>query len=140
VFFLLLDLPESSISDFISDKVVNYEFFNKKYYDVFKDVKIRFNNNDEPTNIYKYKLLCFVIYYFCGMLIKTKLFKSNDVNIKNDELYVKIINTFIHLLNSILKSNTHKDKNFMYSIFVSKFYLLLNKVFIDLVVSEQILN
>ena len=144
IFFLLLDINQSQIPFFSNDKIVNYYLFEKFGFNLFDNFLIRIDNTNNLVPIKKYKLLCYVIYYISGIIVKYNLwysdsviYKSNNINI---QLHRLIITTFIDLLNTIIETNMSKNKNFLYEIFSIKFFQMLKNTYFNNIVVNEILN
>ena len=99
--------------------------FEKFGYSLFDNLLIRINNSNNLVLIKNYKLLCFVIYYLTGIIIKYGLWFDDTVEYKkmnpNILLHRKIINTFIHVINNLFEIN-YKNKNYIYEMISGKFY------------------
>ena len=52
------------------DKLVNFTIFDKFAISLFDGLQIRINNGNDVKSLSNYKLLCYIIYYFSGMIIK----------------------------------------------------------------------
>ncbi len=132
IMFIINEITLSQILFFIEDKTINIENFKKYYKTLFDNLNIYVNNSKELKPILNYPLLCYILYVFAGILIKYNLW-YNPENIKNFDLklYSFVIHTYIDLLNSILEVNTFKEKNYLYEIYATKFYIQLYKIFND---------
>jgi hypothetical protein len=130
IMFLINEITLSQVIFFIKDKYINIEIFKKNYKSLFNNLLIYVNNNKELKPISDYPLLCYILYVFSGVLIRYNLWYNPD-GIKGFDLnlYSCIIHTYIDLLNSILEVNTFKEKNYLYEVYATKFYIQLNKVF-----------
>lgn len=130
IMFLINEISLNQVIFFIEDKFINIEIFKKHYKSLFFNLYIYVNNNKELKSIYNYPLLCYILYVFAGVLIRYNLwYNPNRIKGFDFDLYSSIIHTYVDLLNSILEVNTLKDKNYLYEIYATKFYLQLNKVF-----------
>jgi hypothetical protein len=130
IMFLINEISLNQVIFFVEDKNINIEIFKKNYKSLFSNLRIYVNNNKELKPIYNYPLLCYILYVFAGVLIKYNLWYNPD-GIKgfDFDLYSSVIHTYIDLLNSILEVNTLKEKNYLYEVYTTKFYIQLNKVF-----------
>jgi hypothetical protein len=128
--FLINEISLNQVIFFIKDKYINIEIFKKNYKSLFNNLLIYVNNNKELKPIYDYPLLCYILYVFSGVLVRYNLW-YNPSGIKGFDLnlYSCIIHTYVDLLNSILEVNTLKEKNYLYEVYATKFYIQLNKVF-----------
>ena len=130
IMFLINEISLNQVIFFIEDKYINIEIFKKIYQSLFKDLRIYVNNNKELKPIYNYPLLCYILYVFSGVLIRYNLwFNPNGIKGFDFDLYSSVIHTYVDLLNSILEVNTFKEKNYLYEIYATKFYIQLNKFF-----------
>jgi hypothetical protein len=130
IMFLINEISLNQVMFFIKDKYINIEIFKTNYKSLFNNLLIYVNNNKELKPIYDYPLLCYILYVFSGVLIRYNLWYNPD-GIKGFDLtlYSCIIHTYVDLLNSILEVNTLKEKNYLYEVYATKFYIQLNKVF-----------
>jgi hypothetical protein len=130
IMFLINEISLNQILFFIEDKNINIEIFKKNYKSLFSDLYIYVNNNKELKPLYNYPLLCYILYIFSGVLIKYNLwYNPTKIKVFDYNLYSSIIHTYVDLLNSILETNTLKEKNYLYEVYATKFYIQLNKVF-----------
>ena len=71
-------------------------------------------------------MLCYLIYYISGIYAKFNMWYTEDISFKqnniNPQIQRIIIHTFIDALNTILETNTRENKNYLYSIFSTKFF------------------
>ena len=142
IYFILVDLNDINIKSFSFDKVINYVNFEKYGYSIFNDILIRYNNTDKLEPIKNNKLLCYVIYFITGFIIKLNLWNDDIKYIKNKlnlTLHKKVIHTFLHILNNILEIN-HTYKNNLYSSFSSKFYQCLKNIYLNKIIYNHILE
>ena len=130
IMFLINEISLNQVIFFIKDKYINIEIFKKNYKSLFNNLLIYVNNNKELKPISDYPLLCYILYVFSGVLVRYNLW-YNPSGIKGFDLnlYSCIIHTYVDLLNSILQVNTLKEKNYLYEVYATKFYIQLNKVF-----------
>lgn len=130
IMFLINEISLNQVLFFIEDKNINIETFKKNYKSLFSDLYIYVNNNKELKPLYNYPLLCYILYIFSGVLIKYNLwYNPTKIKVFDYNLYSSIIHTYVDLLNSILEVNTLKEKNYLYEVYATKFYIQLNKVF-----------
>ena len=134
---IICELSHGQIMQFTYDKLVNYEIFDKFGINLFNGLYIRVNNGSDVKPITNYKLLCYVIYYFSGMILKYNYWyieKNQTIQKQNtiNPLYNKvIIHTVIDLINSILEINTRKNKNYIYDSISTKFLNKLVNIYDD---------
>jgi hypothetical protein len=144
-YLLLLLLSEMSLSliyFFPEDKMLNYFIFDRLGYSLFDGLLIRINSSNDVTYIKNYKLLCYTIFIFSGVLIKYNLWFGESTIKKgliNPSDQKAIIHTLVDLLNSILEVNSQKNKNFLYEMFASRFFSRLNLVY-SKIASADLLN
>jgi hypothetical protein len=130
IMFLINEISLNQVLFFIEDKNINIETFKKNYKSLFSDLYIYVNNNKELKPLYNFPLLCYILYIFSGVLIKYNLwYNPTKIKVFDYNLYSSIIHTYVDLLNSILEVNTLKEKNYLYEVYATKFYIQLNKVF-----------
>ena len=135
IFFIISEFNFNQIINLTYDKLINYTIFDKFSINLFDNLKIRIDNGTDIRPITNYKLLCYVIYYMCSMLIKYNIWfsslevPSNKSNTINPQLQKNIINTIIDLINSVLEVNTRKNKNFIYEYIASKFLIKLKTIY-----------
>jgi hypothetical protein len=128
----IININPSHILQFPFDKFCNFYLFEKYGLSLFDNLLIKINNKNDVTYIKKYKLLCFVIYFFSCIAIKYDMWYSNieyDKKKFNPILQKMIIHTFVDLINSILEVNSKKNKNFLYDIISKDFLLSLKTVY-----------
>lgn len=130
IMFLINEISLNQVIFFIEDKNINIEIFKKNYKSLFSDLYIYVNNNKELKPLYNFPLLCYILYIFSGVLIKYNLwYNPKNIKVFDFNLYSSVIHTYVDLLNSILEVNTLKEKNYLYEVYATKFYIQLNKVF-----------
>lgn len=134
VFNLITELNINQISSLSYDKVCNYILFEKYGMNLFDGLLIRTNNGDDLVSIKNYKLLCFVLYYFSCIIMKFKvwIYKYDDSkSVINPILQKSIIHTIVELINTILEANTTTEKNYLYDVISTKFFIKLRTVYED---------
>lgn len=156
IFLMIIDISESHLYSINMLKVCNYIIFNNVAYSkLFKDLKFVRNVNGDIEKIGNYKILCYLIYMFSGIIIfnhqwyfegkrsiedsKKRDFTDKslvDIKAKSNKFDVAVqitmIHTFMDVLNSILEGNISNSKNNInptYNILASKFYAKLIKLF-----------
>lgn len=143
IYFILVDLNEIQVNFLNYDKIVNYLFFEKFGYSLFDNILIRINNSDKLVPIKNYKLLCFVIYFLTGMIIKYNFWFDEDVEYKKNNpnifLHRKIINTFVHIINNLFEIN-FKNNNFIYQMISGKFYQSMKLIYTIDEITKNILT
>jgi len=143
IYFLLIDLNEVQISVLSYDKFINFMFFEKYGYSLFDNILIRIVNSDKLVPIKNYKLLCYIIYYLTGIIIKYGLWFDEDIEYKKNNpnilLHKKIIHTFIHLINNLFETN-FKYNNYIYQMSIGKFYQIIKLIYSIDEITTNILN
>jgi len=142
LFTMINELNLNQILHLAYDKTCNYFLFEKYGFGLFDGLMIRNNNGNDLVPIKNYKLLCFVIYYLSCVLLRFKvwLYKySVEQKISVSPLLQKIIiHTLVELINSILEVNTREDKNYLYEITSTKFFVKLRTVYNDTEILEKL--
>ena len=143
IFLILCELNTGQIMQLNYDKLINYAIFDKFAFSLFDGIKIRINNGNDISDISKYRLLCYLIYYMSSMVLKYNLWFS-DVKIStakttiNPQLQKIVIHTIIDLINSILEINSQKEKSYIYEYVATKFFIKLNSIYDNKVSKELI--
>lgn len=129
---LMIDLNQINVMFLINKERIgcNYKFFSQNYNQIFGNVKIIINNNNDVDEIINYKILCYMIYLFSCYILTYKLWKTSTINLnfknKTQEFVYNqkiIIMTFIDILNSILEKKTDFVNNdFIYLLFSNKYF------------------
>ena len=143
IYFLLNDLNEVQINFLNYDNIINYMLFEKFGYSLFDNILIRVNNSNNLVLIKNYKLLCFIIYYLTGIIIKYGMWFDETIEYKkmnpNISLHRKIINTFVHVINKLFETN-YKEKNNIYQMISGKFYQNIKLIYSIDNINKSILN
>lgn len=130
---IILEINLSQILFLNFDKLVNYFLFIKFGFNLFDNLYIRISNKNDIAPIKNYKLLCYVIYYISGIFAKFNMFYVDNITYKPNHINPQVqrfaIHTFIDAINSILEVNTREDKNYLYTIFATKFFNKLNTIY-----------
>lgn len=136
--FLILELNESQISFFVSDKknMCDIRIFDKVYGGLFGGLKIKKNNTTDTVDIVKYKILCYMIYMISARIAKHKLWYSPQTSEKNIQKMIPIVQRFIihtsvDIINSILENSFTKGVSYIFEVFRVRFYSKLNSIFKD---------
>jgi hypothetical protein len=144
IFFLINDLSDIQIQYLNYDKLVNYFIFDKFGYSLFDNLLIRINNSDVLQPIKKYKVLCYVIYYLTGILVKYNMWFSDTIEYKPNNINIQLhriaVHTFIDLLNSILETNAGPNKTYLYEMFSGKFYQIIKNIYNNVAISDNIIK
>ena len=134
IFIMISELNSGQILNLKNDKRCNY-FFYLKFGDIlFKDLYLR-TNDKEKILITQFPLLTYVIYYFSCILTSNKLWLWNDTTEVKDNFNINIqrsvIHTMIDLINSVIEANLQKEKNYLYEIICTRFFIKLKHTFDD---------
>jgi hypothetical protein len=130
ILLIILDITNNQIFFLNFDKNYNYLLFNKFGYSLFYNINIRVNDSNDIEPIKNYKMLCYLIYYIAGMMMKFNIWYY-DPHIKEDKQFNKIgleiiIQTVVHLINTITEAySTHKN-NYLFDTVSTKFFVKLN--------------
>ena len=131
----IININPSHILQIPFDKFCNFFLFEKYGLTLFDNLLIKINNNNDVSYIKKYKLLCYVIYFFSCIAIKFDMWYSNieyDNKKKFNPIIQKmIIHTLVDLINSILEINSKKNKNYLYDIISQNFIIALKNVYLN---------
>ena len=130
---ILLDLSNNQIFFLNFDKNYNYLLFNKFAFGLFNNIYIRINNSNDIEPISNYKILCYLIYYFAGMMVKFNIWYFEQ-HTKEDKSFSRIsieiiIHTFINLLNTITETFANNKNNYLFDTISTRFFLKLNTQF-----------
>lgn len=129
---LLLNEMTSNIIELIpNEKTLNYYIFERIGFDIFNNMYVRINSNNDVASMKEYKLLCYVIFILSGIVVKYNMWfgetmDKKDINITDQKI---VINTVVDLLNNILEKNTNPDKDIVYESFSVGFFRKLKNVY-----------
>ena len=130
ILLIILDISNNQIFFLNFDKNYNYLLFNKFGYSLFNNINIRVNDANDIEPIRNYRMLCYLIYYIAGMMLKFNIWYF-DTQVKENKQFSKIgleiiINTVVHLINTITEAySTHKN-NYLFDTISTKFFVKLN--------------
>lgn len=132
LFVLMSNLNKGQILELKNDKICNVLVYSKIKDDLFGKMLIRFNNSNEVTFITKYPVLCYLLYYFSCMIVKTDGWVYTKSEEKNQDKMIHkiIITTFVDLVNSFAEEN-NKEENYLYQITCGRFFNQLQTFFND---------
>lgn len=135
-FLMLLDTSDSQVTFMGGDKkgLCNFAFFDKIFYQLFGDLKIRINSKGELALITNYKILCYMIYITGCSIIKYNIWYYNYPDQTKKKKYIPIIqkifvNTIVDVINSILENASLPDSHYLYEIISTKMFKKLNSTF-----------
>lgn len=135
IFMIINELSGNHVLQFNEEKLINYQIFYKLTNSYFDGLFIHINDAGDVKKISEFPLLCYVIYFAAAQLIKYKYwFIDSEIyeskkNTLNPLLHKTIIHTLVHLINSILEQNTHRDKNYIYAYNSTRFFVKLNDLY-----------
>ena len=122
---LIINISENEIYTLKNDKICNFNNFMVIYKKLFGEIKIIKNDNKDLIFITEFPVLCYLLFSISCFIIKYNLW---GVKVESKEFgitQIKIINTTIEILNSILSMDVKKslDSNiYLYEIFINKYY------------------
>jgi hypothetical protein len=133
LFSIIIDINAGQISGLTYEKKCNFFIFKQYGIKLFKGLKIRINNANDIKDIDSYPTLCYLIYYFSCILIQFKIWLFQDMNKGGFHPHIQksIVHTLVDLINSILLKNTSEDKNFLYEILTTRFFIKLETIYND---------
>lgn len=138
---LILELNDTQILHFFNDKICSYAIFKKIGFSLFEGLNIYINKSYDLKPLKNYPVLCYVIYLTSCFITKYNLWGDtiSQPTINKDAPATKqkfnpliqksIIQTFVELLNTILKVDQEeikKTKIYLYEILITKFFLKLD--------------
>lgn len=135
---LIMEFNETQILHFFNDKICSYGIFTKIGYSLFEGLNIYVNKSLDLKPLKNYPVLCYIIYLTSCFVTKYNLW-GDTLSVKSDVppgtkqkfnplIQKSIINTFVELLNTILKveqEEIKKNKIYLYEILITKFFLKL---------------
>lgn len=136
--YMILELNESQISFFITDKknLCDIRIFDKVYHSLFGGLRIKKNNSNDTVDITKYKILCYLIYMISCRIAKHRLWSSPQVTEKNIQKMIPntqryVVHTCVDLINSILENSFQSGVSYIFEVFRVRFYSKLSTIFKD---------
>ena len=140
---LILELNDNQIVNLKNDKFCNFFLYQKVGSKLFDNLKIVQNIGQDIREINDYNVLTFTIYYFSCLLARFKIWNySYGGNLKTSFPLVQMmaIHTLIDIFNSILEVDIDqiKNKNFIYKIFITKFFIKLDTDFKDNTIIDRV--
>jgi hypothetical protein len=136
--YMILELNESQISFFISDKknMCDITVFDKVYLSLFSGLRIKKNNTTDTVDITKYKILCYLIYMLSCRIARHRLWYSAHSTEKNIQKMIPIVqkyivHTCVDIINSILENSFQPKVQYIFEIFRVRFYTKLTSIFGD---------
>jgi len=140
---MILDMSIGSIKFFNTDKLINITIFDKYGLNTLDNLKLRINNANDLVHLGNYLLLSYVIYYMASMMIRMRVYETENPNIdvkKNipplDRL--RIMHSIVHLL-AIIIDRKSKTSDYLYEILANNYFIKLSNVF-NINSSETSLN
>ena len=137
IFLIILDLNNfDTIYLTNKGKYCNIDAFEKLHNNIFS--KFKFDNDLYAIN---YKIFCYLLYIISCLISSAKLWEDKSIDIKdkqkNQKIQNQIINTVIHIIVSILKTNSTEN---IYKLIKSKFYDKLDSLYNDKKLYESLLK
>ena len=135
IIYMILELSESSITFFTTDKnVCDILIFDKIWLTLFEGLKIKSNDSTDTFNITKYKLLCYVIYMITCRIAKHKLWHTPQITEKNIKKLIPtiqklIVHTLVDIINSIIENSYKPGVSYIFEVFRTRLYSKLNTLF-----------
>jgi len=136
--YLILELNESQISFFISDKknLCDIKIFDTVYQNLFGGLRIKKNSTSDTVEIIRYKMLCYLIYMISCRIAKHRLWYSVQSTEKNIQKMIPIIQKFIvhtcvDCLNSILENSFEPGVGYIFEVFRVRFYTNLKNFYVN---------
>jgi len=134
--YMILELNESQISFFVTDKknLCDIRIFDKVYHSLFAGLRLKKNNTNDTVDITRYRILCYLIYMVSCRIAKHRMWSSPQVTDKNIQKMIPntqryIVHTGIDLINSILENSFKAGVSYIFEIFRVRFYANLNGIF-----------
>jgi hypothetical protein len=132
IFFIILELNSGQLMFFKTHKIFNYLLFTKIQHGLFDKLFIRLNQK-EKISLIKLPVLCYIIFYFSGIIINSKIWLYNT-NIKNKltdmiDTQKIIIHTFIDFINTIIEAHIQNNKSYLYQNISNRFNIKINSFF-----------
>lgn len=136
--YLILELNESQISFFTSDKknMCDIRIFDRIYTSLFSGLRIKKNSANDTVDITKYKILCYLIYMISCRIAKHRLWASAQTTEKNIQKMIPniqryIVHTCVDIINAILENSFQSSVSYIFEVFRVRFYSKLNSIFQD---------
>lgn len=144
IFIIISELNSGQILNLKNDKRCNFFFYSKFGDILFKDLYLRLNDK-EKILITQVPLLTYIIYYFSCILTSNRLWLWNDTSDNKKEkdtfninIQKSIIHTIVDLINSVIEANLQKEKNYLYEIISTRFFIKLKHTFDDKLLMNRI--
>ena len=135
VIYIILELSESSINFFVSEKnLCDILIFDKIWLTLFEGLRIKSNNTNDTFDITKYKLLCYVIYMITCRMAKHKLWHTPQITEKDIKKLIPtiqkfIIHTLVDIINTIIENSYKPGVSYIFEVFRSRLYSKLQTIF-----------
>ena len=133
VVLMILDMSIGSIRFFNTDKLINITIFDKYGLNTLDNLKLRINTSNDLVYLGNYLLLSYVIYYMASMMIRMKVYETenSEIDVKKnipplDRL--RIMHSIVHLLAIIIDRKT-KTSDYLYEILANNYFIKLSNVF-----------
>ena len=139
LYLIILEIDESNVMYMLGDKkLCNFVIFKKHAFSIFDNLNLIINKSGDIAPIKNYMVLCYILYILSCMITKYSMWRyeykkdtSKQLSKFNPLVQKIVIYTTLDILNSILENSkdTSADKNHIYEIISSKFFLKLNSMF-----------
>jgi hypothetical protein len=139
---LIIELTDKQIINFKDNKMCNMSIFQKIGNKLFDKLSIITNNKLDQQEVTKYKVLSYILYYVSCILVNYKIWNSTDTQKSFPIIQKEFIHSLVDTLNSILEVNINsiKENNYIYKMFVTKYYIKLENEYSDIKIINSILN
>ncbi len=143
---IILEQTESNILFLKGDKKkkCNFQIFDKYGLGLFGDLKIIVNSAGDIEPIRNYTILCYLLYLFACSVEKGMWKYEMTENVSKVNVFINIMKIIIHttvdVLNSILEFNNKKDKQNIYEIIATKFFMKLKTIYNNEALFQRIRN
>jgi len=130
---MILDISIGSIKFFNTDKLINITIFDKYGLTTLDNLKLRINTANDLVYLGNYLLLGYVIYYMSSMMIRMKVYETEDPNIDVKKTIppldrLRIMHSIVHLL-AIIIDRKNKTSDYLYEILANNYFIKLSNVF-----------
>jgi len=130
---MLLDINNSNIMYFNVDKLINISIFDKYGLSTLDNLKLKINKGNDLVHLGNYMLLGYVIYYMASMMIRMKVYETENPEVDVKKMIppidrIRIMHTIVHIL-SIIIDRSVKDTDYLYTIFANNYFIKLLTVY-----------
>jgi hypothetical protein len=130
---MLLDISNSNIMYFNIDKLINITIFDKYGLSTLDNLKLKINKGNDLVHLGNYLLLGYVIYYMASMMIRMKVYETENPDVDVRKVIppidrIRIMHTIVHIL-SIIIDRSVKETDYLYTIFANNYFIKLLTVY-----------